>query len=88
MFGFFKKVKSVKELDRLISEITMNMQNNYKDAAKSALKELEQRYTEMADAGELSESQKSQYGVTLSSFQERLKTYSHKDQKPYWTREQ
>ena len=88
MFGFFKKAKSVKELDRLISEITMNMQNNYKDAAKSALKELEQRYTEMADAGELNENQKSQYGVTLTSFQERLKTYSHKDQKPYWTREQ
>lgn len=88
MFGFFKKAKSVKELDSLISEITMNMQNNYKDAAKSALKELEQRYTEMADAGELSENQKSQYGVTLTSFRERLKTYSHKDQKPYWTREQ
>ena len=88
MFSFFKKAKSVKELDRLISEITMNMQNNYKDAAKSALKELEQRFTEMIEAGELSEAQQKQYGITLSSFQERLKTYSHKDQKPYWTREQ
>ena len=88
MFGFFKKAKSVKEGDRLISEITMNMQNNYKDAAKSALKEFEQRFEEMAAAGELNESQKKQYGITLSSFQERLKSYSHKDQKPYWTREQ
>ena len=66
----------------------MNMQNNYKDAAKAALKELEQRFEEMAAAGELSEVQKSQYGITVSSFQELLKTYSHKDQKPYWTREQ
>jgi len=88
MFGFFKKAKNVKELDRLISEITMNMQNNYKDAAKSALKELEQRFAELCKSGELSENQKSQYGITLTSFQERLKTYSHKDQKPYWTREQ
>lgn len=88
MFGFFKKAKCVKELDRLISEITMNMQNNYKDAAKAALKELEQRFEEIVAAGELSEAQKSQYGITVSSFQERLKTYSHKDQKPYWTREQ
>lgn len=88
MFDFFKKAKSIKELDRLISEITMNMQNNYKDAAKAALKELEQRFEEMVAAGELSEAQKSQYGITVSSFQERLKTYSHKDQKPYWTREQ
>ena len=59
MFGFFKKAKSAKELDRIIAEITMNMQNNYKDAAQSAFKELEQRFAEMAEAGELSEVQKS-----------------------------
>mgnify|MGYP003316623068 CR=1 FL=1 len=58
MFGFFKKTKSAKELDRIIAEITMNMQNNYKDAAQSAFKELEQRFNEMAEAGELSEAQK------------------------------
>ena len=51
MFGFFKKAKSAKELDRIIAEITMNMQNNYKDAAQSAFKELEQRFDEMAQAG-------------------------------------
>ena len=87
MFGFFKKAKSAKELDRIIAEITMNMQNNYKDAAQSAFKELEQRFNEMAEAGELSESQKCGYSAKLSSFKERLKAYSHKDQKPYWTKE-
>lgn len=86
MFGFLKKAKSAKELDRIIAEITMNMQNNYKDAAQSALKELEQRFNEMAEAGELSAAQKSEYSVKLSSFKERLKAYSHKDQKPYWTK--
>lgn len=86
MFGFFKKAKSVKELDRIIAEITMNMQNNYKDAAQSAFKELEQRYNELIEAGELSEAQKSEYGVKIASFKERLKAYSHKDQKPYWTK--
>lgn len=86
MFGFFKKAKSAKELDRIIAEITMNMQNNYKDAAQSAFKELEQRYNEMAEAGELTEAQTSEYGVKISSFRERLKAYSHKDQKPYWTK--
>ena len=86
MFGFFKKVKSAKELDRIVAEITMNMQNNYKDAAQTALKELEQRYFEMTEAGELSDSQKSEYSAKLASFKERLKAYSHKDQKPYWTR--
>ena len=34
MFGFFKKAKAAKELDYIIAEITMNMQNNYKDTAK------------------------------------------------------
>lgn len=86
MFGFFKKAKSAKELDRIIAEITMNMQNNYKDAAQSAFKELEQRFNEMAEAGELTESQKSEYGVKIASFRERLKAYTHKDQKPYWTK--
>jgi len=87
MFGFFKKVKSAKELDRIIAEITMNMQNNYKDAAQLALRELEQRFQEMTEAGELSEAQQADYGARLHSFQERLKSYSHKDQKPYWTKE-
>ena len=86
MFGLFKKAKSAKELDRIIAEITMNMQNNYKDAAQSALKELEQRYNEMSEAGELSEAQKSEYGIKVTSFKERLRAYSHKDQKPYWTK--
>ena len=86
MFSFFKKTKSAKELDRIIAEITMNMQNNYKDAAQSAFKELEQRFNELAEAGELTEAQKSEYGVKIASFRERLKAYSHKDQKPYWTK--
>ena len=86
MFRFFRKRKFVKELDDIIEEITMNMQNNYKDAAQSAFKELEQRYNQLIEAGELSEAQKSEYRVKISSFQERLKEYSHKDQKPYWTK--
>lgn len=86
MFSFFKKTKSAKELDRIIAEITMNMQNNYKDAAQSAFKELEQRFHEMAEAGGLSESQKAEYSRKVASFRERLKAYSHKDQKPYWTK--
>lgn len=86
MFGFFKKAKAAKELDSIIAEITMNMQNNYKDAAQSALKQLEKRFLELSEAGELGEEQTSRYSAKLSSFKERLKEYSHKDQKPYWTK--
>ena len=85
MFGFLKKAKTAKELDRIIAEIDMNMQNNYKDAARAAFKEFEEKYTVMAESGELSEAQKSMYSAKLSAYHEKLKAYSHKDQKPYWT---
>ena len=86
MFGFLKKSKAAKELDRIIAEIDTNMQNNYKDAAQSAFKELEQKYNELTEADQLSDAQKSEYGIKIASFRERLKAYSHKDQKPYWTK--
>ena len=84
MFKFFKKAKPAQELESIIAEITMNMQNNYKDAAQSAFKELEECYHRLTEAGKLSEAQKEEYGIKITSFQERLKEYSHKDQKPYW----
>ena len=87
MFGFFKKAKSAKELDRIIAEITMNMQNNYKDAAQEGLREFEARLKQMTEAGELSDAQRSDYTQRLSSYKEKMKSYSHKDQKPYWTKE-
>lgn len=85
MFGWGKKEKATKALDTIIAEIRMNMQNNYKDAAQLALKELEEKFCELEESGGLSEKQKTQYRVTLHSFQEQLKSYTHKDQKPYWT---
>ena len=84
MFGFLKKTKVAKELDRIIAEIDMNMQNNYKDAAREAFKEFEENYTAMLESGELNENQKREYSAKLSSYREKLKAYSHKDQKPYW----
>lgn len=84
MFGFFKKAKAAGELDRIIAEIDMNMQNNYKDAAREAFREYEERLEALMEAGGLSESQKSEYSAKLSNYREKLKAYSHKDQKPYW----
>lgn len=84
MFGFFKKAKAAGELDRIIAEIDMNMQNNYKDAARMAFREYEERLEALMEAGKLSESQKSEYTAKLSGYREKLKAYSHKDQKPYW----
>lgn len=87
MFDFLKRNKSAKELDRIIAEIEMNMQNNYKDAAQLALKEFEERLTEVLESGDLSEGKKAEYTSKLDGYKIKLKAYSHKDQKPYWTKE-
>lgn len=87
MFEFLKKAKVAKELDAIIAEINRNMENNYKDAAQEGLREFEARLNILAEQGKLGENQKSDYARKLASYKERLKAYSHKDQKPYWTKE-
>lgn len=86
MFGFFKKNRQAKELDRLVAEIEMNMQNNYKDAAQAALREFDEKLHCMIENDELSDGQKAEYTARLDGYKMKLKSYSHKDQKPYWTR--
>lgn len=81
MFGFLKDNKEKKELDAIILRIEANMANNYKDAAQEALKELESRLA----VSELKESKKAEYESRLSAYKEKMKEFTHKDQKPYWT---
>ena len=45
--------KTKKKLDSLINEMNVNLENNYKDLAHDALKELDRQVTEMAASGEL-----------------------------------
>lgn len=81
--GLFKS-KYERELDGIIIRLEMNMSNNYKDNAQSNLKELEEAYMRMKEAGQLKGSALEKYGSKLTGYEERLKGYSHKDQKPYW----
>lgn len=74
------------KLEEIIAKMESNMANNYKDAAQSDFKDLENAYGELVSSGELNDKQKSQYEVVLEGYREKLKKYSHKDQKPYWTR--
>ena len=83
--GLFKS-KYAKELDNVILRIEMNMANNYKDNAQADLKELEEAFERFKDEGLLKEKDVSFYEARLKAYQERLKGYSHKDQKPYWTK--
>lgn len=85
MFDLFRGFKKNKELEEISIRIDSNVANNYKDAAQEALKEFENRFRELADDGTLNNKQKEEYGFRLSSYKEKMKEFTHKDQKPYWT---
>ena len=79
------KSRYEKELDALMAKIDMNMSNNYKDNAQADFQELESRFTEMKEQGRLKEKTCLYYENRVSDYREKLKGYTHKDQKPYWT---
>ena len=78
--------KYVKELDAIISRIEMNMANNYKDNAQSDLRELEETFGKFVQESLLKDKDITVYEARIKAYQEKLKGYSHKDQKPYWTK--
>ncbi len=79
------KSRYEKELDALMTKIDMNMSNNYKDNTQADFQELESRLTEMKEQGLLKEKSRVYYENRVSDYREKLKGYTHKDQKPYWT---
>lgn len=83
IFQLFQKKNP--ELEKIIARIEANMANNYKDNAQEALREFEKRLPELIAENKLSEKQKADYENLLHSFQIKMKEFTHKDQKPYWT---
>ena len=71
-------------LDDVILRLNMNMSNNYKDAAQSNLREFEALFYELKASGRLNAKQEVRYETLLSEYKEKMKNYSHKDQKPTW----
>ena len=82
--GVFKS-KAEKQLDAIIQRMAMNMSNNYKDNAQDNLRDLEELFGQMKADGLLKEKISKQYETLISEYQSKLKGYSHKEQKPYWT---
>lgn len=82
--GLFKN-KYERELDAIIFKIDMNMSNNYKDNAQMDLQDLEETFNELCDQGKLKEKTRQKYESILETYRIKLKGYTHKDQKPYWT---
>ena len=80
----FFKSKEEKELDNIISRLEMNMSNNYKDNAQDNLKELETTINALSHSGKMKPVILAEYMAILNDYKEKMKGYSHKDQKPYW----
>lgn len=84
MFGFIKKLGKVEKLEKIIQELEMNMSNNYKDAAQENFREFENMLNVLEQENTISQSQLSYYRQRLSTFKQKLKNYTHKDQKVTW----
>ena len=82
--GLFK-TKAEKELDSIIQKIDINMSNNYKDAAQVGLKEFELAVNYLKESGIMKPQLLSKYETILEKYQKKMKGYTHKDQKPFWT---
>ena len=82
--GLFKN-KYERELDAIIFKIEMNMSNNYKDNAQMDLQDFEDTFKELCIQGKLKEKTKLKYESIFETYRIKLKGYTHKDQKPYWT---
>ena len=78
------KSKAEKQLDSILQRMAMNLSNNYKDNAQDNLREFESTLEELRASGGLKASSLAKYESILGIYQEKLKGYSHKDQKPYW----
>ena len=81
--GLFKS-REEKELDNIIQRLLMNMSNNYKDNAQDDLRELEKMMDDLRASGKLKDKVLAKYEGILDEYREKMKGYSHKDQKPYW----
>ncbi len=82
--GLFQSAAE-RQIESVIQRVEMNASNNYKDAAQSAIAELEKLLAEPQVGGKLKEKKKALYDAKLSDYRQRYQGFTHKDQKPYWT---
>ena len=84
--GLFRKRRDT-ETDNLIASLQMNMANNYKDAAQEDFKKLKTLYEQKTEAGVYAPKLQAEYDSLMADLSIQLRSYTHADQKPYWTRE-
>ncbi len=76
MFGFGHS-EAYKEMEKLINDIQINLENNYKDLAISARKTAEQRMAQLEAGGKLSGKEYKNLKERLDSYAQRMVGYHH-----------
>lgn len=74
-----------KTLNAILIKLEQNMANNYKDNAQEDFREFCRLFDEMETQGGLKGKQLDYYKKKRQEYEESLKSFTHKDQKPYWT---
>ena len=82
--SLFKSGKE-KELDTIIAKLEANVSNNYKDAAQENFREFGRLLNELKESEGVKPKKISYYQTIFDGYDARLKEFTHKDQKPYWT---
>lgn len=71
------KRKIKQDLDSKLNELKINLENNYKDLAHDALKELQKTLEEYKQSGELKEKDYQKYKQTADTYAMRMQNYHH-----------
>lgn len=65
------------ELDKCLNEMKINLENNYKDLAHDALKELHKKLEEYKENGMIKEKDYNKYKKIADGYTDRLRNYHH-----------
>lgn len=76
MFGLGHSA-AYKEMEKLLNDIQINLENNYKDLAIAARHAAEERLTQIKESGELSDKEYKKLKERLDSYIQRMIGYHH-----------
>lgn len=76
MFGFGHSI-AYKEMEKLLNDIQINLENNYKDLAIEARNVAEERMAQMKTGGQISDKEYKKLKERLDSYTQRMVGYHH-----------
>ena len=74
---FGKTSQAKKEIEALFHEVQINLENNYKDLAHKALKELDELVTKLNEEGQLKEKDYTKLRDKVDDYKRRMAGYHH-----------